>query len=603
MSPPTPPGAQPPAATPPAAPPATPPGARPPDAAPGANVTTGCAACAARNPCDVAMLAVTTRTPPVRVETTERLRGRPLTDRLRRLHTEVRDYDTYDLIIECIASYPHQESTDPPKYASILGETRWEPTCSNGRTHEIELTAIAHRENGLPKKHATRVEQTQILAAATDLDRDRGPSGSQTSKLAQLFAVLFATARLVLGERGSDKQFRVLAKSCGVRPGGASPNGELSALVTVYRKLSVSIKLTIPARRSTTWTRGTTPSIVRPGQPALEYSTRETINRSAGTRVTDIRGGIPDPASRPANASPTSPRPLVDVIRNPALGSSTPPLESVSQLSSYRNDVGLEIKVNDRALDGSATLQQFLGKIKDVEDMISDFAEYIRKAPQVGWRLTWSVEVLFGTIELKLERQESTEIVDRRLLPAKLHLVLTGELTVLKLTLDLSFGFRSPDASWGEVTAAIGLKITGEAKGRFALDGMAGELSANAKAEIIGELSGELYATGTVRVALVGSATARLSATTGITVSLVIYDSLRGGLNPSANVKLKKGAGTVTASAGPLSYSWGGELWPERTLFDSAAPAAPGAQPAQPRAAATPPPADDFPMPMYAWGA
>ena len=538
-----------------------------------------CAICMMTSPCDVKSLAVITRTPPVELKTSRKMRGDRVPAFLARSHSPVSDFATYDLVVHCVASYPggdtpnaRGEAANDRNLVDIEGKVEWDPTCSNGLKHQLEMVPLNHDEPGLPKLDPARVELKGVMAEAVAMRFATGGA----NLLGQMFGLLFAVVGAVMGER-VEKSFRLRAVSCGVRPShrpglSSSPNGELAAIVYVYRKLSVSIKFTAPARTERKHERGSTAGANRNG-PLVEYDSRSQTRRidGGGSTTSEIRASTRDPSRYPAGSSPTSPSPLLDVVAAPHLDRSQPSI-TTTEGASLRDDFKLEIKINEATLDASDKLREVMKIVRQIEDAAACFADYIKKAPQIGWKLSWSVEVLSGNFEAKCERRESNGIVEGRLLPAPMQVILTGEVSVFKATFDLSFGLDL--SGWFiEMTAKVMLKITGEAKGKWEVN-VSGvtDTSIPSKAEIIGELTGELSATVMVTVRAVGSAELTATAATGISITGSVYDSARGGFKPSVVGKLKRGYGSVVASAGAATgATYSGEFWPERTLFDTGA--------------------------------
>ena len=166
------------------------------------------------------------------------------------------------------------------------------------------------------------------------------------------------------------------------------------------------------------------------------------------------------------------------------------------------------------------------------------------------------------------EREESNVPIDGRLLPAPMTLSLQGEIVILKLALELSFGFFA-EGSWGRVTLRAALSLGGEAKTTVNVRIPGGER----KWEFETTLHGEIFATAEVRI-LGWSVSTRLGANSGLKLSGKIYDgSPQAPSAPPASpwkldfkVKATRGMVTGQFSSFGVTYPWSRELWPETDL-------------------------------------
>ncbi len=403
---------------------------------PGTSVTNGCAICKHTAPCDVAELTIQT-SPARKLTTTKVLRSKESSTPLKIAHWDDQDRQTYDLIIDTLADYDSAAgNAAAAKTANIDGFVKWDPACSNGLVHVVELSQLhdlgkvdapSSPEPGLPKKDHEHVSIEHVQGPSIGFIDQQGADAEKAKKdikkdgysQPQIIAVLFGIFAEAY-QMHDAKRFAIVADSCGVRPGGASPNGSLRGLVQVFRKLGVTLKFEYPAGRARTGEKGT-----------IGVTRSVTNDDGTTTKSTSIVN-----SRQVMDATPTS-RDITAVQTDRAAG--TTHIFGNADTPSVTQGVTLTINVNGRQLDTSA-LVRLLAGVKKIEDLLAGFSDFVSKAPQVGWKLKYSVQVISGSLELGLERKESSTVVENRVLPLDQYLTINLNLRLLKVELDLSFG-------------------------------------------------------------------------------------------------------------------------------------------------------------------
>lgn len=574
----------------PATPPATSvpsaPGASAVPTPPGTSLRTGCQTCPATGLCDCAKLTLIasgvddeehfpTGTPR-EISTTRSLRFGPLTLRLQDVHSEIEDYTSYDLIVACVAGFTDRDQ-EPPlgMRRGLIAKTEWGPTCSNGREHQIVLDAVRQRLPGFPVRGVTEVRSPRpVFAQENNLD-------SAAINGDSLAGVLFAAVSAAMGEDAeSVRRFEVVAQSCGVRPGGASPNGSLRGLFIIYRRMKVELELTLapPAqfrrvrgRAAMNWGPGSNPAGFRLNTDLVRYAIPE------GQSHSELR--LPETPPR-ENLSEERRRQLNEPVRE-------------SRQATLGQGSRFSLKINDRVHNATRWVHRILRVKQQVEDVLDGLADLVDKAPQLGWRWEYQAEVLTGQVALEYERKEETGVVDGRILPATRQLSLRAELLLIKLEGTLSFGWHF-ECSLGYATARLGVTFGGEARTsvNFRLPSMErrrwqGEATISAR--VFGEAALVRAARGDRPESRLASA--RATASTGIVVTWTIFDSNPDGRraggtprNPWVNeIEIKRKAVEAEvrieeAVTGVFSFTRRYTVWPELVLYPTTNQA-PAAQP------------------------
>ncbi len=500
---------------------------------------------------------------PREIATTRKLRGRPLTARLREVHAELQDYEQYDLIVECVAGFTDQ-GEEPPmdQRRGLIAKTEWGPACSNGREHTLVLDAIQQRVRGFPVRAATEVRSPQPVFAEDHLF-DAPPAHREN-----LVGVLFAGVAAAMGEGTAARRFEVLAQSCGVRPGGDSPNGSLKGLFVLYRRMKIELSLTLAPPAQFRRVRGTAAMNLGSGSNPVAFR----LNSDT------VRYAVPEGRSHSElRLPPVPPRENLSEEHRRQLNEP----ERESHEATLGQGSRFSLKINDRQHDASAWVQRVLGVKRQVEGVLDGLAEVIDKAPQLGWRWEYEAEILTGQVALEYERKEENEVVDGRILPATRQLSLRAELLLLKLEGTLSFGFHI-ECRLGFATARLGVTFGGEARTRvnFRLPSMErrrwqGEGTISAQVFGVAEIVRTRGVEPQQRLA-----SARVTASTGIVVTWTIFDSnpdgRRAGGAPrdpwvnEVEIKLKAGEVEVRvedAWTGIFSFTRRYTAWQERVLY------------------------------------
>ena len=528
---------------------------------PGTNLRTGCATCSGTQPCDCAKLVVSSKkddTPPRELSTTTKLRGTRVAPLLLAAHPRASDFNEFDLIIESVAAYRDQ-GVPPPgeELVQLKAETEWAPVCANGCAHVLELLAEHHEEPGLPLHHPTKVETARPIRAES-MNGWESDFSTNSNMLQMLLGVL----ALYEGGRAGPKRFIARANSCGVRPGGQTPNGDLRALFLVYRKTKIEYTLTIPPWRDGEGSRGTH----RVGGVDVASDTRTRTARGvlSGEEVRQRGLGAQGPnGQRAGGPSPYNPFSMSQPLRT------TGGDERIVGTASVEQDLQLSIKINGRELELMQLRRRAIEKLLGMQRIVDGFADLIKKAPQIGWGLSYRFGFPSGSLSIIQERTESNVPLGGRLLPAPMTLSIRGELVFFKLWAELSFGFHV-EGRWGTLTARAGVTLGGEAKTSVALRLPGG----TAKWEAEASIPAEVFIHAEVRVANVWTISGRATAASGLKLDCKIYDGTPQA--PSATppspwkleMKLKalRGLATGTVTSFGMTYPYNYEMWPETDI-------------------------------------
>jgi hypothetical protein len=497
------------------------------------------------------------------LSTTRKLRGTRLSPALTATGLSA-VLQQFDLVIECVVGYLDRGDSPPAEdRVTLEAETEWEPACSNGRAHEVVIAPRGHLQRGMPVRGPrTAASPEPLYLDWQPLDQFGG--NNPLGALLGIFAMM-------IGNQVGLKSYEVYARSCGVRPGGATPNGELNAIFLFYRKMKIELSITLPAARELARVRGTGNVNVGGGPTPTTFESRSVATRylpGTGTRSTELRTAETALAGR---------RDLGALAQSPDLARTRSPDVVEQPGATVLNDARVSIKVNGREADVTQWVQRILRMKERVEGVLDGFIELIQKAPQIGWRVEYTYQFLTGTIGADFERQEDTRPVDGRVLPAPRYLTLRAELTILKVEAALSFGFNF-EGSWGSATARIRGSIGGDVKTSANLRIPGG----NRKWTMAGNIPVELSATAELTVRRNRVASASLTVGSGFEVTGTIFDDEPPPPNtPNASTdpwklefkwKLKKGtlsARIEDAYTGFIRWTVTVDLWNERDLWSS----------------------------------
>lgn len=544
--------------------------------APGTSVRTGCQTCPQTGPCDCAKLVVRAeksgaatvgREPSVverELSTTRKLRGTPLSQALRASGRPLQDFEAYDLVIECVAGFI--DRGDLPAHedrVTLKASAEWEPSCSSGMAHLVSLRPLNHLDtrSDLADRPSVATRPLYLDLQALDLLGGDSPLG----------ALLGGLAILVGDEHGS-KTFAVRARSCGVRPGGATPNGDLTALFVLYRKMKVELVITLPPAREAARIRGTGSVDFGGGARDVTFASRSATQR--------YLPGLGRVADGQVAASPVGRTNLTGLATQPELG--RPPSEERVRdpAPTIGQDTRVQLKINGRELDCSEWVRRILRVKERVESVLDGFVEMIQKAPQVGWRLEYTYQLLTGSLAVEYERIELGRPIDGRLLPAPKQLAIRADLTLIKLQGTLSFGVHF-EGWWGTALGRIYGSIGGEVKTtvNFRIPGGERKWTAN------GAIPIEVGAVGELRAGSARLVSVQASASSGFELETTIFDDTpptstapRSSEDPwKLDWKLKLKKCTLTGRVedpytGFLRISVTRELWGDRPLWPRSAP-------------------------------
>lgn len=411
--------------------------------------------------------------------------------------------------------------------------------------------------------------------------------------------------------------YEVRTLSCGVRDEGLGSGGSVATLVRVYPDDEFKFKFGMPPFGKVTHKRGAAMTYGKQGQDgdralATEKSrstevqsqgrteqkqesssvhagsqgtftkTETTGERSATTgryNEQSHTSGYDEYAEFEETVTTTS----TDSGKKATLterSGKTPAIEHV--VSPPRSKFTFELSRNGEAVQSIAKIGEivdfalnFNHRIKEVFKQIKDFK------PQVGWDMTFDVSVFEGTLELAWGWRESKE--DQRCF---FRYAIAAELTIVKASIELSFGFEAKALGVGLIA-----KVSGTVGGSFALDATAERASPESvfpsDAKLIGIKGGP---TGELKAVVVVGKPEWLSATAAVDTGITVEGGLYAARNKGPHVKLEaKWIGiklTATSVVRGKQYKkvfvlveeteiWSG-TWPKQAKADAALKVAAG---------------------------
>ncbi len=351
------------------------------------------------------------------LKTATQRRGQPLS---KKVSPEVAAYlNRYDLVIDVVASYPSKEDSSPDK-VKIMGYADWHGSACSKHEHPlITLRGLNHIEElkkapgGLLKWKAKQSEPHHFYARSLFWDTQQ-----HDNKLGAIFDIITS-----LWPGAHQKLIEVKALGCGHRaPGAGKPIRELAALIRIFRNDTWSIVLKLPplgkysheraatrnlATREVERSRTTSSSTgfhrnqqstsqkttSQGGQVVQRENSGSSHRGNQGSSYWNQRGqhedGKPFYHSKEQNTSGTGQEVystkghqfnwlLPDKIKKP----------SGFMLSLKRN--GTEIDI--------AGIKEILESIVKIAELIKDGFESLKRLPQIGWKVTFTISVLVAGV-------------------------------------------------------------------------------------------------------------------------------------------------------------------------------------------------------------
>lgn len=414
------------------------------------------------------------------LKTAKHLRGQPIS---KKVPKEVAAYlNRYDLVIDVVAGYPSKEDSSPDK-VKIMGYADYHgSTCSRSEHPLITLRGLNTIEElkkspGGLKWKAKQSEPQLFWARSLFWDTQQ-----HDNKLGAIFDIITS-----LWPGAHQKLIEVAAVGCGRRaPGGGQPLRELAALVRIFRNDTWSIVLKLPPLGKYSHERAATRSL-RTGEVERSSTTSSSTvfhrNQTSATQKTTSQGGVvtqrensgsqhnggqgssywnqrgqhedgkPFYHSKEQNTSGTGRELystkghqfewlLPDKIKRP----------SGFMLSLKRN--GTEIDI--------AGIKEILESIVKVAELIKEGFESLKRLPQIGWKVTFSISVLEGSIEGTWGPKMIDAAVDDRYLPVQTSFNLKINVMLISVSVEVSFGVEAMALGTGviiKLSGTIGCKV------------------------------------------------------------------------------------------------------------------------------------------------
>ncbi|MEM6789837.1 MAG: hypothetical protein AAF715_20120 [Myxococcota bacterium] len=396
--------------------------------------------------------------------------------------------DDYDLVVDVIADVNADTFPSPRKPAKVEGEARYHVgQCSLQKHAEIRLRPLGGAPEldgkteivrSQPGSSSLTLPTTELFATTTFLDY-AGPQGSSPLDEAHsLFRLISMLWDLLAG-----RIVELDALSCGIRPAEdtVAANLNLRAAARVFRRSKFELKIKIPPLGDY--------SRERAGTQSFSESTRSqsTAGRIGGTSRgrrrsrrqrdnTVIHTGTQDAGGQRAVDILTGELDEAGAFTTTGYGSGTTgggPLTAMGSVDA--GDVETALQSAGGGFDVQFTHNgkkvpnlDVIGKVKkvvnDLFEAIKNVQETINAAPQLGWKFSFKVSVLAGTIVLSW----FPEYVDQpqangRYLPVQLKIQGAFELEIFNVTVAASFGIDASAAGTG-VTVKIEGTLMGSAK-------------------------------------------------------------------------------------------------------------------------------------------
>ncbi len=409
---------------------------------------------------------------------TKHLRGQKISKKVSREAAAL--LNRYDLMIDVVAGYVSKEEPAPDNKVTVQGFTEYHGvTCSRQQHPLIAMLPVnlieefATCPRGI-KWHAKQTEPRVFLARK--LTRDTAPHDSKLGAIFDIFTSLWPGAH--------QKHLSVIAVGCGRRaPGGGAPLTELSALVRIFRSDTWSVVLKLPPlgkysheqartqRRGGEVTRSATTT--RASRFGGATGTATTSTTTAGGAVTRGTSGSSFRGSQGTSYSTTrGQRDGVATYDGKFQSTSGPGRETHSVGDQHSNVIlpdkikrpsrfTLVVKRNDREID-SAGFKELIESVRKIAEIIKGAFDALKRSPQLGWKITFSISVLEGSIEGQWGSRMLDTPIDARYLPVVTFFSLKIDVMLLDVSAELSFGVEAKALGTGvqlKVSGTIGCRV------------------------------------------------------------------------------------------------------------------------------------------------
>ena len=415
------------------------------------------------------------------LHTTKRLRGQKIS---KKVSKEVAAFlDRYDLVIDVVAGYPSKEDSSPDNKVKVQGFADYHgSTCSRQKHPLIGMLPVNLIEEfkatpGGLKWSAKQTDPRVFMARS--LARDTQQHDNKLGAIFDIFTSFWPGAH--------QKHLAVLAVGCGRRaPGGGAPLTELAALIRIFRSDTWSIVLKLPPLGKYTHERAATRSL-RTGDVERTTTTTHSagFNRNTGTTTHKTstsaggavtrensgssfhgsqgdqhwnqRGQHSDGAAYYHSKEQSTAGPGHETYSSKGHGFDWILPDKIKKPSGFT----LAIKRNDREID-VAGFKAVIESIVKIAEIIKDGFESLKRMPQLGWKITFSISVLEGSIEGQWGPKMLDAPIDARYLPVVTFFSLKINVMLLAVSVELSFGLEAMALGTGvilKLSGTLGCKV------------------------------------------------------------------------------------------------------------------------------------------------
>ena len=393
-----------------------------------------------------------------------------MTRKVRRLDpvTDVKDRDVlrllqqYDLIIDTLAE-PDAPAIGDPTPAKVMATADYHGRHCSPQAHALVLMEDLYEKETIvkldPGKASTAIPYQDYNALMSFIDRN--PEGGEAfDAVSSVFGMIRA-----LWDRTAERGISIDAKSCGIRArgDGTPKNGQLRALVRIYRKSKWAVGISIPPFGSFTDTKtgamdvtgersgSHTQSMSAGGnvfkkETSSEWSGEGTTGEYKHTQRTQLAGDV--------NAYESS-RAVEDGSVTTTFKeehSRADGREMVNQDGSFTSEdlkerlaraTGFEfvISFNDTEVKLGEAIENIKEQINRIIEVIRNFQKLFDAMPKIGWSFSFDVSVFAGKISLEWASVYGPgALADGRYLPVVWDLHGRVDIEIINLTLKVGFG-------------------------------------------------------------------------------------------------------------------------------------------------------------------
>jgi hypothetical protein len=497
----------------------------------------------AKHPCAVNKLMLKVTGWELKEDEEKKLKLETTKVRTREPVTDVKDKQaiallrTYDLMIDCLAE-PNGPSNNYPRAAEIEGRSYYTaPECEVQSHALLELLHLGASEDAVIKKELgaseIELEAHKLYAMTSYLDRVDDRKGI-FDEAATVFGIVKSFIESITGHV-TEADLRAFACGTRARGDGAQPNRMLLARVRVFRRSRWSIGLKIPPLGSfkaekersvdvrgleTTTTsskttagagyyQNTTTGKVTKGDAGSEFDfgqhkqVGEEVKEYQATGSADAKGNTTERTFREQSSSADGRKMAVNED-----GEMT--VDEIKKRLERESGFDLVITIDNKEIETGEGIKKIKEQIHKISEVIKDVRKLFEKAPQVGWKFTFDVSVLAGTIGVEcFPEYVPGPRANGRYYPVQHKFTGSIELTVFAISIEVSFGVEAQALDSGLVlkiqgTLTLKCKLEKELSLDFFTPRQEFEVNAEAMAElaVVGYVSvlGKTFADGKLSV-------------------------------------------------------------------------------------------------------